>query len=96
GPVTVGNKAKKSFDCPLGTGELVGTGFDPDMVVDLDFHASTSWLVTHAEVLPGETITLRFAVWDQHDMQLDSTVLIDAFGWDVDGAGPPQTIPVPR
>jgi hypothetical protein len=47
-------------------------------------------------VVPGETITLRFAIRDQHDMQLDSTVLIDGFGWDVEGAGPPTTIPVPR
>ncbi len=96
GPVTVGNKAQKSFQCPLGTGELLGTGFDPDFVVDLDFHAATSWLVTQAEVVPGETITLRFAIWDQHDMQLDSTVLIDHFGWEVEGAGPPQTQPIPR
>jgi hypothetical protein len=93
GPVTVGNMGKKTFQCPLGTKELDGTGFDPDFVIDTSYHASTGWLVTKADVVPGETIKLRFAIWDTHDMQLDSTVLIDSFTWNVQPAGAPQTMP---
>jgi hypothetical protein len=93
GPATVGNLGKKSFMCPLGTHELDGTGFDPDNVIDTSYHAATGWLVTKADVVPGETIKLRFAIWDTHDMQLDSTVLLDAFTWNVKPAGAPQTNP---
>jgi hypothetical protein len=94
GPATVGTYGQKTFDCPLGTAELDGTGFDPNNVIDFSYHAATSWLTTKADVVPGETITLRFAIWDTHDEQLDSTVLVDNFTWTGDGAGAPQTNPV--
>lgn len=67
------NAGGKNFPCSLGTGELAGTGFEPA--------AATSWLRTEASVVPGETITLRFAIWDMGDEILDSTVLIDNFVW---------------
>jgi len=94
GPADVGVFGKKHFDCPLGIAELEGTGFDGNPILDLSKHAATSWLQTRAEVVPGETITLRFAVWDTHDEQLDSTTLIDSFAWAVEPAGPPVTKPV--
>jgi hypothetical protein len=96
GPATVGNFGMKTYACPLGTHELDGTGFDPDYVIDSNYHAATSWLSTTADVVPGETITLRFAIWDTRDMQLDSTVLLDNFTWDVKPAGPPQTTPTAK
>lgn len=57
----------------VGTNELQGTGFEG--------HGATSWLVTRGNVVPGEIITLRFAIWDLGDHILDSMVLIDNFQW---------------
>lgn len=80
----------KLFECALGTSELVGTGFDTQdgLVVgdlfgeqELSSHAATGWLSTTAAVVPGETIRLRFAIWDMLDEILDSTVLLDRFTW---------------
>jgi hypothetical protein len=31
--------------------------------------------------VPGEELTLRFAIWDTADQILDSTVLLDRFVW---------------
>jgi hypothetical protein len=64
----------REFPCKLGNAELVGTGFEK--------HAATGWLQTRSNVLPGEELTLRFAIWDAGDAVLDSTVLIDNFTWD--------------
>jgi len=77
----------KSFACALGERELVGTGFDATKKgsgkneIDIPSHAATGWLSTTAAIIPGETIRLRFAVWDMFDEALDSTVLIDHFAW---------------
>ncbi len=56
-----------------GTEELVGTGFEG--------HGGTGWLTVRGNVLPGELITLRLAIWDLGDHILDSMVLIDNFQW---------------
>ena len=80
----------KNFPCSLGPAGLAGTGFDDDTN-----SAATGWLVTNAPVEdPGGNITLLFAIWDSGDGILDSTVLLDNFGFDVEGA-PTQTTPVP-
>jgi len=42
---------------------------------------ATGWLQTRSNVVPGEELTIRFAIWDAGDEALDSTVLIDNFGW---------------
>jgi hypothetical protein len=65
----------KNFACAMGTNQLLGTGFEG--------HAATGWLQTSAPIVPGEEITLRFAIWDAVDEIWDSTVLIDNFRWDV-------------
>jgi hypothetical protein len=65
----------RAFPCKLGTAELAGTGFEQ--------RAATGWLQTHANVVPGEELTLRFAIWDAGDEFLDSTVLLDDFRWEV-------------
>ncbi len=86
----------KYFDCPLGRAPLAGTGFgaesscgtppggpfpgDPGQEVG----GGTGWLRTVAPVTPGETITLRFIVWDSGDPSLDSTALIDGFEWELE------------
>ena len=66
--------------CPLGTGELSGTGFDT-----WNDAGATSWLVTTAPVEPMQEITITFAIWDTGDAAWDSTVLIDNFKWIADG-----------
>ena len=88
---TVGatNPGGKNFPCTLGTAELQGTGFEPS--------AATSWLHTQFPVVPGETIKVRFAVWDMGDHILDTTVLIDNFNCGPTGGDePPTTIPIPK
>lgn len=67
-------------NCPLGTAELSGTGFD-----SWDDAGATSWLTTTAPVDPGQQITIRFTIWDTGDQQWDSSVLLDNFQWIADG-----------
>jgi hypothetical protein len=70
--------------CPLGTGDLAGTGFDV-------WHSSvgpagaTRWLSTSAPAQPASIITVRFAIWDAGNTEFDSTVLIDNFQWVANG-----------
>jgi hypothetical protein len=67
-----------NYTCPLGRGELAGTGFEGDG----DQDGATSWLETKAGVVPGETITIQFVIWNTGDHILQSTVLLDNFKWD--------------
>jgi hypothetical protein len=89
----------KTFDCPLGYGEIAGTGFETNTNTDecgIQGSAATSWLVTTAPIdNPGEEITLHFAVWDSADGWLDSTVLIDNLSFEVE-EGEVGTIPLPQ
>ncbi|WP_437722970.1 choice-of-anchor L domain-containing protein [Sorangium sp. So ce861] len=61
--------------CPLGSGELVGTGFSPRR------DGGTRWLKTRAPVRGGEEVSLRFILFDTGDNRFDSTALIDGFRW---------------
>ncbi len=45
------------------------------------YGGGTGWLVSRGNVVPGETITLRFAIWNTSDHALPSAVLIDNFQW---------------
>jgi|CXWL01.1.fsa_nt_gi hypothetical protein len=55
----------------------------------------TGWLTTQAPVTPGETITLRFIVFDEGDYKLDSAALIDNFQWHLTTVTGPSTMPTP-
>jgi len=66
-----------------GTEELVGTGFEGK--------GGTGWLTVRGNVVPGETITLRLAIWDLGDHILDSMVLIDNFKWGTVSVTPGMT-----
>ena len=87
------NAGGKQYDCPLGTGELSGTGFDDADVPENS--AATSWLETKAPITPDSDITLHFAIWDSGDGQLDSTALIDNFKFEIDEAVT-GTTPIPQ
>jgi hypothetical protein len=87
-------KSGKAFTCPLGTSQLKGTGFDVTASgQNIGNGAATGWLETTAPVTPGSTIKLRFVIWDSTDANLDSTVLVDNFGWGTAG-GATVTQPV--
>lgn len=48
----------------------------------------TGWLAIKGNVVPGEVITLRVAIWDSSDPVLDSFAVLDAFEWSVESADP--------
>ncbi|MEP7121920.1 MAG: putative metal-binding motif-containing protein [Byssovorax sp.] len=74
--------------CTLGSKQLQGTGFDQDFIGDpTENSAATGWLVTTSPIQkPGSDISLLFAIWDSGDGVLDSTILLDNFTFDVNGA----------
>ena len=75
----------KEFACELGSAELDKTGFEG--------HAATSWLTTKAPVVGGDSITLRWGIYDAGDHVLDSTVVIDNFRWLSTPEDGPSTTP---
>lgn len=81
------------YPCERGPAELEGTGFDDEM--NEGPHAATGWLSTLAPVQPGSLITVRFAIWDAGDAELDSTVLIDNFKFSAEPAEVVETVPLP-
>jgi hypothetical protein len=76
---------KTGYTCPDGTAGLSNTGYLASNA------GATAWLTTTAPVVPGETITLRFVVWDTSDQVLDSMVLIDNFRWSATPSTGPNT-----
>jgi hypothetical protein len=84
--------------------ELANTGFDGTNPPESDpgnlgycgannqAGGGTGWLTTSGNVVGGEVITLRIAIWDTSDEILDSLVLLDAFEWSVDAAQPGTVI----
>jgi hypothetical protein len=83
-----------------GTAQLTGTGFDianppSQFAGDPGWCGSsnlagggTGWLFMKGNVLPGETMELRFAIWDTGDPWYDSVVLLDNFTWSINAAKP--------
>lgn len=77
--------------CPKGTDELEGTGYGItgkwcSGMVNAGQDTSTNggatgWLTSQAPIKPGETFTLELMIYDGGDGVLDSSVLIDNFGW---------------
>lgn len=68
-----------------GTSELAGTGFDTPAPHDCESDSlnggATGWLKLAGNVVGGEVITLRLAIWDGGDPTWDSTVVLDGFTW---------------
>ena len=76
------------------TTQLTGTGMDTVFggcsSGDL-MGGGTGWLVTSGNVVGGEIITLRIAIWDTSDEMLDSLAIVDNFQWQL-GASQPGTV----
>ncbi len=72
--------------------ELAGTGFDePGAACGAEggiVGGGTGWLNTTGNVVPGEVITLRIAIWDTSDAAFDSAALIDNFQWNIEPTVP--------
>jgi hypothetical protein len=71
--------------------DLAGTGFDDTT----NGGGTTHWLQTATPVVPGETITLTFRIYDSGDGILDSAVVVDNLVFN-DGVieGGPGTTPI--
>ena len=86
------------------TAGLAGTGMDvvnpaPQFANDPGYCGSnnqsgggTGWLVTQGNVVGGETIKLRIALWDTSDGYYDSVSIIDKFEWSVEVSQPGTVI----
>lgn len=91
-PVTLDGR---TFPCRQGPTALEGTGLlMPGSGTNGQTYRSggaTGWLTTRSPVIAGETIIIRFAIWDDGDDAGDSNVLLDRFDWIV----PKPTAPPP-
>lgn len=88
--------------------ELVGTGMDalnpaPKFTNDPGFCGTnnqlgggTGWLTTTGNVVGGEIITLRLAIWDTSDGFYDSLALVDNFQWSVEASEPGTVLQKPK
>jgi hypothetical protein len=76
----------------VGTAGLAGSGMDvlnpmgifgqPGFCgVNNLLGGGTDWLLVRGNVVPGEVITLRLAVWDVGDGFQDTVILLDDFQW---------------
>ncbi len=79
-----------------GTSQLVGTGFDLSggsysCGTNNQLGGGTGWLNMSGNVKPGETIELRFVIWDTGDHFWDSLVVLDRFQWSVNASQPGTT-----
>src|SRR5205085_9037553 len=79
---------KITYSCPLGRGELAGTGYEGG---DSKQHGATSWLQTRANVIPGEEIEISFMIWNTSDHILQSAIVLDNWKWSAEGTTAPIT-----
>jgi hypothetical protein len=67
--------------CMLGSSQLLGTGFDATGGAGCTIGGGTFWLTTAGNVIPGDIVELRIAIWDVGDSAFDSLAVIDGFQW---------------
>jgi len=65
--------------CSLGISQLAGTGFEKSGSCLIG--GGTFWLTTAGNVIPGEIVELRIALWDVGDTSFDSLAILDGFSW---------------
>ena len=83
---------QKTNTCKVPVKDLAGTGYELDDGTGIPQGGGTGWLTTTSPVVPGETITLQFIIFDEGDHILDSAVIIDNFQWQLTPASGPTTI----
>jgi len=72
--------------CNANAAQMKNTGFDTWSGTFDDGNAGgTSWLRTTAPIQGGQTFEIRFTIWDTGDNYLNSTAMIDNFGWVANG-----------
>jgi hypothetical protein len=68
--------------CSLGASQLMGTGFEAGGGFDnCTIGGGTFWLTTAGNVIAGDIVELRIAIWDVGDSSWDSLAVIDGFQW---------------
>jgi stigma-specific protein Stig1 len=68
--------------CSLGSMQLAGTGFEAGGGFDnCTIGGGTYWLTTAGNVIPGDIVELRIAIWDVGDTSYDSLAVLDGFQW---------------
>ena len=69
----------------IGTSQLIGTGMevaDPNACsAGQQVGGGTGWYVLRGNVVRGDIIELRLAIWDSGDHSYDSNVVLDNFRW---------------
>lgn len=76
-----GGTQVSNLSCKAGAGALAGTGFEKPNAGNCLIGGGTYWLTTAGNVIPGDLVQLRIAIWDVSDALYDSTTLIDGFQW---------------
>jgi hypothetical protein len=67
--------------CQLGAADLVGTGFEKPTTGTCTIGGGTYWLTTAGNVIPGQIVEVRIAIWDVGDTAYDSLAVMDGFKW---------------
>lgn len=87
--------AVSNYNGCVSTNQLVGTGFNTNIASgcgDNGFMGGgTGWLTMAGNVTPGETMEIRFVIWDVGDQFWDSAVVFDNWQWSVQAAQPGVT-----
>jgi hypothetical protein len=99
GPTGCAGGTAGTISSCTSTAQLAGTGMEaPDLASALEgctnaqIGGGTGWLTTTGNVVGGEIITLRIAIWDTSDGNLDSLAVIDNFQWSVQASDPGTVI----
>jgi hypothetical protein len=82
------------------TAGLAGTGMDTADPDDCNSNSleggGTGWLTTSGNVVPGEIITLRIAIWNTSDDNYQSIATVDGLTWSAEPSNPGTTILIAR
>ena len=89
GIIACGGALESSITTCIATTELAGSGLDlpaSGCQADDTVGGGTGWLTISGNVVPGEVMVLRIAIWDSGDSAYDSLVILDNLQWSPDPA----------
>ena len=86
--------SEKYMGCTTDPSAMNGTGYGKSDKGGP--HGATDWVTTTVPVTPGETFTLRLAIWDESDGILDSSIAIDDFRWEIEPTDQETTVVDPE